>query len=173
MRKAREFGVGEPRVAERAALRGWAHGGFFGRGRSLRGFLKSRKSSPWPTTTPTTKEPTREGHRDHPEFRGKGKRMKALTEAAGFVSSGIAGAVIGAELIKASGYKAAGMTGGGSGIGGKALPVGVAFGTMAGMSLWGLGRTVRAVYVDARAHLRQSPAQEPEGPQIEPEESEE
>lgn len=77
--------------------------------------------------------------------------MKAYHDAAGLASAGVAGALLGRGVILRAGWKAAGMMGGGSGIGAKALPVGMTFGAMLGLSAYGLGRTAREVYREATA----------------------
>lgn len=93
--------------------------------------------------------------------------MSAYTDATGFVGAGIAGGMAGREVILRAGWKAAGMMGGGSGVGTSAMRAGVAFGALAGLSLYGVGRTAVEVHREAKRqiHARRTPPEPVEQPE--------
>lgn len=64
----------------------------------------------------------------------------------GIWTSATIGGAVGYVAIRISGFKAAGMTGGGSGVGGSAINVGVAFGTVAGVAVYGVCQTAAQEY---------------------------
>ncbi len=66
-----------------------------------------------------------------------------LNEAGKAAASAGVGAATGYGVITATGMTAAGMVGGGAGIGAAAGPVGVAFGALAGLSVYAVYRVIR------------------------------